>query len=314
MNQNQEIEKVKDSHETDEHGHSHGTVDATLFTSQKGLSAVMTSSVILFVGSIFQLIVVLLSGSVSLLSDTIHNFGDGATAIPLSIAFLLGRKKPTARFNYGYGKAEDLAGVTILIFMLASAGYAAYVSINRLFHPYSPTHLWVVAIASLVGFGINEGAAIFRIRVGKEIKSEALVADGKHARIDGVTSLAVLIGAFGTYLGFPIVDPIVGLFITALILHTVWESATPVFTRLLDGVDPKIARQVRYAIEEVKEVKEIRSTHIRWLGHMLSVEATICVDPNLTVAQGHTIGEKVHEELHEHFPHLTHLAVHVDPH
>jgi cation diffusion facilitator family transporter len=198
--------------------------------------------------------------------------------------------------------------------MLASAGYAAYVSIDRLFHPYIPTHLWVVVIASLVGFGINEGAALFRMRVGKEIKSEALIADGKHARIDGITSLAVLIGAFGAYLGFPIVDPIVGLFITALILHTVWESAGPVFTRLLDGVDPEITHQVRHAIEEVKGVKEIDAINVRWLGHMLAVEATICVDAKLTVAQGHTIAEDVHHELHEHFPNLTHLAVHVDPH
>jgi len=262
----------------DEHGHSHGTIDSTIFTSQKGIRAVMTSSIILFVGSIFQLIVVLLSGSVSLLSDTIHNFGDGATAIPLSVAFFLGRKKPTARFNYGYGKAEDLAGVTILIFMLSSAFYAAYVSINRLLHPYTPTHLWIVALASLVGFGINEGAALFRIRVGKDIKSEALIADGKHARMDGITSLSVLIGALGTYLGFPIVDPIVGLFITTLILHTVWESAGPVFTRLLDGVDPEIAKQIRVAIEEVKEVKEIRDIHVRWLGHMISGEVTSCVE------------------------------------
>ncbi len=309
-------EKVQIAQQTkeDEHGHSHGTIDATIFTSQQGLHAVMTSSVILFTGSIFQIIVVLLSGSVSLLSDTIHNFGDGATAIPLSIAFILGRKKPTDRFNYGYGKAEDLAGVTILIFMLASAFYAAYVSINRLFHPYVSTHLWVVVIASLVGFGINEGAALFRIRVGKEIKSEALIADGKHAQMDGITSLAVIIGAIGTYLGFPIVDPIVGLFITALILHTVWESAGPVFTRLLDGVDPEIAKQVRHAIEEVSEVKDIQGIHVRWLGHTLSVEVTICVDPTLTVAQGHAIAEKVHGELHEHFPHLAHVAVHVDPH
>ena len=301
-------------HTPDEHGHSHGTIDATLFSTQKGLRAVMTSSIILFVGSLFQLLVVILSGSVSLLSDTIHNLGDAATAIPLSIAFILGKKKPNERFNYGYGKAEDLAGVTILIFMLASAIYAAYVSINRFFHPYTPTHLWVIAIASVVGFAINEGAALFRIRVGKEIKSEALIADGKHARMDGITSLTVLIGALGAYLGFPIVDPIVGLFITALILHTIWESAGPVFTRLLDGVDPKIAHQIKLAISEVKEVKEITSIHTRWLGHTLSIEATICVDPSLSVAQGHAIAEEVHHELHEHFPYLSHLAVHVDPH
>jgi len=301
-------------HKTDEHGHSHGTIDATLFSTQKGLRAVMNSSLILFVGSLFQLVVVLLSGSVSLLSDTIHNLGDAATAVPLTIAFVIGKKKPDQRFNYGYGKAEDLAGVAVLFFMLASAIYAAYVSISRLFHPYTPTHLWVIALASLVGFAINEGAAIFRIRVGKEIQSEALIADGKHARMDGITSLTVLIGALGAYLGFPIVDPIVGLFITALILHTLWESAGPVFTRLLDGVDPEIADQVKLAVTEVKEVNDVKDIHTRWLGHTLSIETTICVNPNLTVAQGHAIAEEVHHELHEHFPHLSHLAVHVDPH
>jgi cation diffusion facilitator family transporter len=302
------------SYTTDQHSHSHGTIDATLFSTQKGLKAVMTSSIILFVGSLFQLIVVILSGSVSLLSDTTHNLGDAATAIPLSIAFILGKKKPNERFNYGYGKAEDLAGVTILIFMLASAIYAAYVSINRLFHPYTPTHLWIIAIASVVGFAINEGAALFRIRVGKEIQSEALIADGKHARMDGITSLTVLIGALGAYLGFPIVDPIVGLFIIALILHTIWESAGPVFTKLLDGADPEIAEQVKRAVAEVNGVKESKDIHIRWLGHTLSIEVTICVNPKLTVAQGHTIAEEVHHELHEHFPHLSHLAVNVDPH
>src|SRR5579864_7507400 len=208
-----EKQNLKESKELE---HSHGTIDASLFASQKGLKAVMSSSIVLFIGSLVQLAVVILSGSVSLLSDTIHNFGDGATAIPLSIAFLLGRKKPNNSFTYGYGKAEDLAGVTILLFMLASAIYAGFVSINRLFHPYTATHLWVIAVASLVGFGINEGAALFRIRVGKDIKSEALIVDGKHARIDGITSLTVLVGALGAYLGFAIVDPIVGLFITAL--------------------------------------------------------------------------------------------------
>ncbi|HSX09401.1 MAG TPA: cation diffusion facilitator family transporter [Candidatus Saccharimonadales bacterium] len=299
---------------SDKHGHTHGTVDATLFTTQKGLRAVMISFIILFVGALFQLVVVLLSGSVSLLSDTIHNFGDGATAIPLSIAFLLARKKPTPRFNYGYGKAEDLAGVAVLLFMTASAIYAAYVSITRLYHPYTPTHLWIVAIASLVGFGINEAVALYRLKIGREIKSEALIADGKHARIDGITSLTVLIGAFGAYLGFPIADPLVGLFITILILHTVWESSGTIFTRLLDGVDPDIAHQVKHAVSKVKEVDEVRGIHARWLGHMLSIELTICVNPNLSVTQGHAIVEQVHHELHEHFSNLSHLAVHVDPH
>ena len=308
------MENVETHTHTDKHGHSHGTIDATLFTTQKGIRAVTISFLILFVGAAFQFLVVLLSGSVSLLSDTIHNFGDGATAIPLSIAFLLARKKPTPRFNYGFGKAEDLAGVAVLLFMTASAIYAAYVSITRLYHPYTPTHLWIVAIASLVGFGVNEAVAVYRLKIGREIKSEALIADGKHARIDGITSLTVLIGAFGAYLGFPIADPLVGLFITILILHTVWESAGTIFTRLLDGVEPEVAHQIKHAVSEVKEVEEVSGIHARWLGHMLSIELTICVNPNLTVTQGHTIAEEVHHELHEHFTNLAHLSVHVDPH
>ena len=304
--------KQEHSHD-EEQGHSHGVVDASLFTSKKGIKAVMASSVVLFAGSLFQLFVVIISGSVSLLSDTIHNLGDGATAIPLSIAFLVGRKKPNDRFTYGYGKAEDLAGVTILLFMLASAGYAAYVSIQRLFHPYTPTHLWIIAVASLVGFGINEGAAIFRIRVGEQIHSEALITDGKHARMDGLASLAVLIGAFGAYAGFPIIDPIVGLFITALILHTLWESGQAVFSRMLDGIDPKIVHQVKHAAGEVSQVKEIGETRVRWIGHTLHAEVTIAVDPHLTIEQGHEIAEEVHRELKEHLPHLTHVLIHVDP-
>ncbi|HWY79536.1 MAG TPA: cation diffusion facilitator family transporter [Candidatus Sulfotelmatobacter sp.] len=298
---------------TQEHEHTHGTVDPMLFASQKGLKAVMSSSIVLFVGSLFQLAVVILSGSVSLLSDTIHNLGDGATAIPLSIAFLIGRRKPNNSFTYGYGKAEDLAGVTILLFMLASALYAAYVSINRLFHPYTPTHLWVIAIASLVGFGINEGAAIFRIKVGEQIHSEALVTDGKHARMDGFTSLAVLVGAFGTYLGYPIVDPIVGLFITVLILHTIWEQGQEVFKRMLDGVDPELVKQVNHAVREVAGVKSITETRVRWIGHFLHAEVTIAVDPNLTVEEGHEVSCKADHQLREHLPHLSHIFIHVVP-
>ncbi len=295
------------------HGHTHGTIDASLFTSQKGLQAVMSSSLVLFLGSLFQLIVVLLSGSVSLLSDTIHNFGDAATAIPLSIAFLMGRKKPTKRFTYGYGKVEDLAGVSILFFMLASAFYAAYVSIQRLFHPYTVTHLWIVGVASIMGFAINEGAAVFRIKVGKQIHSEALITDGKHARTDGFTSLAVLIGALGSYFGFPIVDPIVGLFISALILHTVWESGKEVFTRMLDGVDPSIVEQVKDAARAVHEVKSVTETRVRWLGHTLHAEINIAIDPKLSIEEGHNIAQKVHHELEDHLPHLSHIVIHVDP-
>jgi len=198
----------------EEHGHTHGMVDPSLATSHKGLWAVKWSSIVLFVGACFQLFVVLLSGSVSLLSDTIHNMGDAGTALPLGIAFILGRRKANDRFTYGYGKVEDIAGIVVVLFMFASAMYALYVSVYRIFHPQAISHLWVVAVASLVGFAINEGAAVFRIKVGKQIKSQALIADGYHARTDGWSSLAVLFGAIGVALGFRLADPLVGILIT----------------------------------------------------------------------------------------------------
>lgn len=296
-----------------EQSHAHGVVDMSVFSSQQGIRAVFISSLVLFVGSLLQFVVVLLSGSVSLLSDTIHNFGDAATAIPLTIAFLIGRKKPNNSFTYGYGKAEDLAGLTILFFMLGSAVYAAFVSIQRLFHPYTPTHLWVIGFASLLGFAINEGAAIFRINVGKRIHSEALVTDGKHARMDGFTSLSVLAGAVGAYFNYPVIDPIVGLFITVIILHTIWESGQEVFKRMLDGIDPAIVEQVKDEVKNVEGVKKITEIRVRWIGHFLQAEITVAVDPKLTVEEGHEVTCNATSKLKKQLPHLSHIFIHVVP-
>lgn len=296
-----------------EHGHTHGMVDSSIITSKKGLWAVKWSSIVLILGAFFQLAIALLSGSVSLLSDTIHNFGDGATAIPLGFAFLVGRKKPNKKFTYGYGKVEDVAGVTIILFMLTSALYAGYISIQRLFHPEFVSHLWAVALASLVGFAINEGAAIFRIRIGKHIHSEALIADGKHARTDGLTSLSVLLGAIGMMLGFRLADPLIGLLITVMILHTVWESAQTVFTRLLDGVDPTILDEIKHEALNVKGVQDVSETRVRWIGHRLHAEVNIAVKPQLSVVEGHAIAKEVNHELLHHLPNLSFASIHVDP-
>lgn len=296
-----------------ENEHPHGALDPSLYTSQQGLRAVIASSIILFIGSILQLIVVLISGSVSLLSDTVHNFSDAATAIPLSIAFLIGRKKPSERFNYGYGKIEDHASVVILLFMIASAIYVAYVSIVRLYNPVPVTHLWIVIIAAIVGFIINEGAAIWRIKVGKRIHSEALITDGKHARMDGFTSLAVLVGAIGTYWGYPITDSIVGLLIAVVIFHTVWESGKEVYTRMLDGVNPEIIHQIKDVIKMIPEIEDISETRARWVGHKLLAEINIAVNPHLTVEKGHAIALKVNHELKKQLSFISMVVVHVDP-
>lgn len=316
--------KEEDDHAHEEHGHSHdgngshghthGSVDPSLATSEKGLWAVKWSSIILFVGACLQFLVALLSGSVSLLSDTIHNFGDAFTAVPLGIAFLFGRKKANARFSYGYGRVEDIAGIIVIVFMFVSALSALYLSIERIFHPQTVSHLWAVAGASLIGFAINEGAAIFRIRVGKQIKSQALIADGLHARTDGWSSLAVLVGAIGVALGLRLADPIVGIIITIVVLRTTWSSAKEVFTRALDGIEANVIIDIRHALEHTKGIEEIQNIKARWIGHTLNAEITIAVNPDLTVAQAFAITHEAEHELEDHIAHLSQVSIVTIPH
>jgi cation diffusion facilitator family transporter len=295
------------------HGHSHGIVDPSITTSDRGLWAIKWSFVGLAATAVLQLFVVFISGSVALLADTIHNFADAATAIPLAIAFWFARKKPSARFTFGYGRVEDLAGVAIVLTILASAIIAGYESIQRLLHPQDISHLWAVIAASIVGFLGNEGVAIFRIRVGREIASAALIADGYHARVDGWTSLAVLFGAVGVWLGYPLADPIVGLLITAAIFGIVIQSGKSIFIRMLDGAEPRIIDELRHAAEHVAEVKEVTEVRARWLGHRLHAELNIAVHPQLTIAQAHAVASEVRHQLLHHLDHLSLVVIHVDP-
>ena len=258
---------------------------------------------ILAVTAVLQVFVVVISGSVALLADTIHNFGDAVTAVPLWIAFALARRKPTPKFTYGLGRVEDLAGAAIVLIILFSAIVAGYESIDRLIEPKAIGQIGWVAAAGIVGFVGNEAVALFRIRVGREINSAALVADGYHARTDGLTSLAVVLGAIGVWLGFPLADPIIGLVITIAILGIVWQSAKAVFTRMLDGVDPSDVAEIRHAVDHVSGAELVR-VRARWLGHKLHSDIEIKVDDALPLAQATLIGERVRQELFKHMPAL----------
>ena len=295
------------------HGHSHGAVDGEILASGRGIRVTKISLAVLLVTAIFQLVVVGFTGSVALLADTVHNFGDAATALPLWAAFTLSRKLPTKRFNYGYGRAEDLAGLLIVLSILATGIFAAYESINRLGNPPEIDYLWVVAVAAVIGFVGNEGVALYRMKVGKEIGSAALVADGHHARVDGLTSLAVLFGALGVWLGYPLADPIVGLVISAAILRIVIETAKSVFSRLLDGVEPEVPDEVRDVASVTDGVREVSEVRVRWLGHKMLAEVNIAVDPDLSVGAGHDIAEDVHHQLLHNLKYLSNATVHVDP-
>ena len=294
------------------HGHTHGVIDPMIATTSRGIWAIKWSFVLLALTAAAQLVIVFLSGSVALLADTIHNVGDAVTAIPLWVAFLLARRKPSRTFTYGLGRVEDIAGLFIVAIILFSALVAGYQSINRLINPQPISHLGWVFIAGLIGFVGNEVVAVFRIRVGREISSAALIADGYHARTDGFTSLAVVLGAIGVWAGFPLADPIVGLLITVAIFGIVWQSARAVLTRMLDGVEPDILDKIDHAAGHVPGVIAVHGVQARWLGHKLHAELSVHLDETIPVAQAQTIVAAMKAELFAHLPVLAQVSIRIE--
>ena len=295
--------------------HSHDTgdkVDAAMETSREGIRTLWISLATLGATAVVQAVIVALSGSVALLGDTIHNAADALTAVPLGVAFVIGRRPATRRYTYGYGRAEDLAGIVIVLVIAASSGLAAYEAIDRLVHPRQVSHLWAVALAALAGFAGNEWVARYRIRTGRKIGSAALVADGLHARTDGFTSLAVLLGAGGVAAGWPAADPVVGLLITAAILVVLRDAAREVYRRLLDAVDPALVGQAEAALAAVDGVRGVGPVRMRWIGHALRAEADIVVDAQLTVVQAHQLAVAAEHALIHAVPRLTAATVHTD--
>jgi cation diffusion facilitator family transporter len=296
--------------------HSHDaadSIDSALVTSARGIRAVKISLVILLSTATLQLLLVLVTGSVALLADTIHNFADGITSIPLWIAFVLGRRAATRRFTYGYRRAEDLAGIFIVVMIAASALLVGWESINRLLEPRAIENVGLVLAAGVIGFLGNELTALYRIRVGKSIGSAALVADGYHARTDGLTSLAVVAAALGVMAGFPQADPIVGLIITVVILWVLRGAARQVFGRLMDSVDPSLVDQIERYAGEVAGVEAVSGVRVRWMGHRLEASLRATVDCEMSVAAGHEIAEAVRHRLLHGIRGLDEVLVHVDP-
>ena len=296
------------------HGHHvHGRMSFADPSNERGLWAVKLSLFGLLATAMLQVVVVGLSGSVALFADTIHNFGDALTAVPLWIAFRLSRLKPTDRFPYGYGKVEDLAGAAVVLLILFSAVVTGVESIRRMLQPQPVQYLGAVAAAAVIGFLGNELVALFRIRVGQEIHSAALVADGYHARADGLTSLAVLGGAAGVWLGFPLADPLVGLLITGLIVRILWSSAGMVFLRMIDGVDPAIADEIREAAMQVGGVEGVSDVRVRWIGHRLHAEVNLAVGGGLSVQEAHTLAQEARHAILHQLPHFSNAILDVDP-
>jgi cation diffusion facilitator family transporter len=296
--------------------HSHDaadSVDSALEGSARGIRAVKISLVVLAVTAALQVVVVLISGSVALLADTIHNFADALTAVPLWIAFVLSRRSASRRYTYGFGRVEDVAGLFVIAMIALSAVLAGWEAIDRLLNPSPVDNLGWVAAAGVIGFAGNEIVAVYRIRVGRRIGSAALVADGLHARTDGLTSLAVVLGAAGVALGWPAADPIVGLAIAIAILAVLRSAARDVFRRLLDGVDPQLVDAAERTLLSTAGVTGVRSMQLRWLGHSLRAEADIEVDPTLTVAQAHDIAHHAQAQLIDSVRRLDGATIHAGP-
>src|SRR4051812_22264006 len=296
--------------------HSHDSadqVDETLESDSDGRRALLLSLLILAVTAAVQAAVVVLSGSVALLGDTLHNVADALTAVPLLIAFRLARRPPTKRYTYGYGRAEDLGGLFVVAMITLSGVLAAWEAISRLIHPRDVTHLWVVAAAAIAGFAGNELVARYRIRVGGRIGSAALVADGLHARTDGFTSLAVLLGAGGVALGWRAADPVIGLVITVAILGVLRSAVRQVGARLMDAVDPELVDAAGAAVLGVDGIKGIRELRVRWIGHTLRAEVDATVEAHLTLTEAHAPAHHAEEHLLELVPRLTAATVHTSP-
>jgi cation diffusion facilitator family transporter len=272
--------------------HSHDASDAiddALEASAAGIRALKTGLLVLAVTAVLQVAVFAISGSIALLADTIHNFSDALTAVPLWVAFAWGRRSATKRYTYGYGRVEDLAGLFIVAMIALSAIVAGTEAVRRLVDPQPLTNLGWVLVAGLIGFAGNELVAVYRIRVGRQIGSAALLADGVHARTDGFTSLAVVLGVVGVWLGFPLADPLVGLLISVAIVVLLLGTARDIGRRLLDGVDPSLTERAERVVAAVPGVTNVDETRVRWVGHRLHVDVTVASDPNLPVGEFHQL-------------------------
>ena len=298
-------------------GHSHNqnnlAPDQAFLDNEEGIRTVWLALATLTVTSVLQIVIVLWSGSIALFADTVHNIGDGLNSIPLLIAFYLARRAATRRYTYGFAKAEDVAGIFIVLSIAISAGVIFWESFQKLLNPQPLTNLSWVAAAAVIGFLGNEAVALLQIRVGRKIGSAALVADGLHARTDGLTSLAVLFAAAGSWLGFPLLDPIIGIIIGVIILFVARDTTVTMWYRLMDAVDPKLLAQAELIVQKQAGVREMRRVRMRWTGHRLCAEVTIAVDPHLSTIQSHQIAEGLRHALFHEIHNLAEVVVHVEP-
>ena len=296
--------------------HSHDSNEAIQTaeeSSADGIRAAWIGLAGMGITAVLQMFIVAISGSIALLADTLHNVGHAATTIPLIIAFRIGQRAASKRYSYGYRRAEDLVGLFISLIIALSAGLIIWESVDALVNPHELTNLWWVLAAGLVGAAGNELVAIYRIRAGRRIGSAALIAEGQHARADGFTSIAVVIGVIGVWLGFPQADAIIGFFIAAAILWILVSSLRTTTRRLMDGVDDGVIDKLTEVIGSVPGVVSVGRVRARWSGHRMEVDANVGVDSRLTVLESHALAEQVEHEVLHSVAHVENVVVHLNP-
>lgn len=296
--------------------HWHGHDDEAALTASdpalgtaEGIRTVWLALLALGATTVIQIVIVLLSGSVALFADTAHNLGDTLNSIPLLIAFYLARRVATRRYTYGYGKAEDVAGILIVLSIAVSAAIIFYESFQKLLNPQPMQNIPWVAAAAIVGFLGNEAVALLQIRTGRRIGSEAMVADGLHARTDGLTSLAVLVAAGGTLVGLPILDPIIGLLIGVAILFITKDAALRIWHRLMDAVDPIITDKIEQYAGDVKGVEQVQTVRARWVGHALWTEVGLIVNEAMPLPASQRLVREVQRSITANVPHVASVSV-----
>ncbi|KTR39228.1 cobalt transporter [Curtobacterium oceanosedimentum] len=304
-------------HTEHEHSHPHGgvkgflydlfvphthdaadSIDDAMEASTAGVRALKISLFLLLATTVLQAVIVAFTGSIALLADTIHNFADALTAVPLWVAFVLGRRAANRRYTFGYGRAEDLAGMFIVFVVALSAVVAGWQAVDRFITPRPIENPWLLVAAGLIGFAGNEAVAIYRIRIGRRIGSAALVADGVHARLDGFTSLSVVLGAIGVLVGFPIADPIIGLLISVSIMLLLWGTVKSIGARLMDAIDPALLSKAERALGHTTGVEAVRDLRLRWVGHRLTGSATVEVTAT-SLHDAEHIAEHAAEHVHD---------------
>ena len=295
------------------HGHEHGKVDADLYGNRAGLRAVQISTAGMLLVSLIQLSIALYGGSAGLFADALHNLGDVLTTVALWIAFVFSNRAANGRYTYGYYRAEDLAGVFIVLVIIASAVAGAVESILKLKSGGVPTQIYLSMVAAAIGCIGNEALAQYKITVGKRINSVPLIADGQHSRIDGLTSVAALLGLIGVKLNLPIADPLAGIVITLVILRVVYTTSRSVLQRLLDAVDPHIVPSIIETANQVEGVETITDVRARWVGHTLHIAMNIEVNAELTLIKAHEIAEEVRHRLFHEIHGVSEVIIHTDP-